>query len=79
MHQIESFNNCNDDKALERGRTAYCESLFKPKEFVFWSAQQIKEECSHVADQTCSQMNEGIFSRYSQIEKKALNRVIVFT
>jgi len=56
MHQIESFNSCNDDRALEKGRTQYCESLFggKQNEFVFWNQAQIKDECSHVADQTCA-------------------------
>ena len=80
MHQIESFNSCNDDRALEKGRTQYCESLFggKQNEFVFWNQAQIKDECSHVADQTCAQMNENLFSKYGELEKKTLNNVEMF-
>lgn len=80
MHQIVSFNNCNDDKAVEKGRVQYCQDMFaKQNEFVFWSQAQVRDECQHLGDATCSKMNEALFSKYSDIEKKALDQVVSFT
>ena len=51
----------------------------KPNEFVFWSQAQVRDECQHLGDATCSKMNEALFSKYSEIEKKALEQVVGFT
>lgn len=79
MHQIESFNTCNDDKAAEIGRTQYCIDMFGKQEFVFWSSAQIKEECQRSGEMTCEKMNDAIFSKYGELEKSTLQEMVRFT
>lgn len=79
MQQINSFNQCNDDKAIEHGRTNYCINLFADqREFVFWNKHELEEECKTAGDMTCAQLNEHIFKKHSELQKKAIDRVTSF-
>ena len=44
LHKILSFNSCNDDEGNKIGFANYCQKMFD-NQFVFWSKQDIKEEC----------------------------------
>jgi hypothetical protein len=53
--------------------------MFKPHEFVFWTATQLKEECQRSGEMTCEKMNEEIFNKYGEVEKGALTQIVRFT
>lgn len=79
MQQINSFNQCNDDKAIEQGRTQYCVNLFADQNmFVFWNKHDIEEECKAAGEMSCAQLNENIFKKHNELQKKAIDRVVSF-
>lgn len=88
LDKIMNYDKCSQDSAKAKGLATYCHELFKDsKQFYFWSASDLKQNCDKLKEQKpkstqkdeCAFLNEHMYGQYHEEQSKVLQQIMDFT